>query len=153
MRGIYGATPAEILHAVQLGLCEYLADAIDLMFTKTSVDIISSVVAGIYRDSRRQSERDLPNIGAFRNGLTSVAKLKATERFSRVYVLLIAFSNSYLVKDLCTRKRKRLQSSDNAPLISRTSIVNLIMVLHNTLTFHQWLKKENFVRRILLKII
>ena len=145
-RGIYGATPAEILHAVQLGLCEYVADAIELMFTQTSMDSISSVIAGIYRDNRRQSERDLPNIGAFRNGLTSVAKLKATERFSRVYVLLLALTNSFLVKDLCTRKRKKLHNSNNAPLISRTFIVNLVMVLHNTLTFHQWLKKETFCK-------
>ena len=116
------------------------------MFTQTSMDSISSVIAGIYRDNRRQSERDLPNIGAFRNGLTSVAKLKATERFSRVYVLLLALTNSFLVKDLCTRKRKKLHNSNNAPLISRTFIVNLVMVLHNTLTFHQWLKKETFCK-------
>ena len=145
-RGIYGATPAEILHAVELGLCEYLAEAVDLIFTQTSLDSISYVVAGIYRDNRRQSERDVPSIVAFRNGLTSVAKLKATERFSRVYVLLLALSNSHLVKDLCTRKRKRLHNSDNAPLINRTLIVNLMSVLHNTLTFHQWLKKDKFIK-------
>ena len=46
------------------------------------------------------------------------------------------------MKDLCTRKREKLHNSDNVPLISRTLIVNLGMVLHNTLTFHQWLKKE-----------
>lgn len=76
--GIYCGTPAEILHAVQLGLCEYLADAIDLLCSQTSMDKLSSVISGIYRDNRRQSERDLPSIGTFRNGLTSVAKLKAT---------------------------------------------------------------------------
>ena len=143
-RGIYGGTPAEILHAIQLGLCEYIADAIDLMFTPSSMSNISCVIAGIYRDNRRQSERDLPNIRAFRNGLTSVAKLKATERFSRVYVLMLALSNSYLVMDLCTRKRKRIQNSDDAPFITRTFLVNLVLVLHNTLTFHQWMKKEQF---------
>ena len=145
-RGIYGSTPAEILHAVQLGLCEYIADAIDLMFTQSSMDRISSVIAGIYRVNRRQSERDLPNIGAFRNGLTSVAKLKAKERFSRVYVLLLAFCNSYLVKDLCNRKRKKVDTRDNAPFISRNFIVNLVVVLKNTLSFHQWLKKDNFLK-------
>ena len=55
-RGIYGGTPAEILHAIQLGLCEYIADAIDLMFTPSSMSNISCVIAGIYRDNRRQSE-------------------------------------------------------------------------------------------------
>ena len=76
--------------------------------------------------------------------MTSVAKLKATERFSRVYVLILALSNSYLVMDLCRRKRKRIQDSDDAPFITRTFLVNLVLVLHNTLTFHQWMKKEQF---------
>ena len=56
-RDIYDGTPAEILHAVLLGLCDYIAEAIKLMFTQTSMDQVSYVVAGIYKDSRRQSER------------------------------------------------------------------------------------------------
>ena len=51
------------------------------MFTQSSMDKIASVIAGMYKVNRRQSEGDLPNIGAFRNGLTSVAKLKGKERF------------------------------------------------------------------------
>ena len=79
---------------------------------------------------------------AFGNGLTSVARLKATERLSRVYVPSLALSNSYLGKDLCTRKKEKLHSNNNTPLISRTLFVNLVMALHNTLTFHQWLVRE-----------
>ena len=48
-RGIYCGTPAEILNAAQLGLCEYLADDIDLMFTQGSMDNISSVSLYIQR--------------------------------------------------------------------------------------------------------
>ena len=80
-RGIYGGTPTEILHAIQLGLCEYISHAIDLMFSPTSVSNISCVIAGIYRHNRCQIERDLPDLRAFRNGLTSVAKLKVAELF------------------------------------------------------------------------
>ena len=83
-RGIYGGTPAEILHAVLLGLCDYIAEALDLMFTQSTFDLISMVVAGINQDSRRQSERSFPNITAFRNGLNSTAKLKAKERHGRI---------------------------------------------------------------------
>ena len=72
-RGIYGGTPA-ILHAVLLGLCDYIAEAIDLM--------ISHIIAGIYKDSGRQSDRSLPDISPFRNGLNYTAKLKSKERFT-----------------------------------------------------------------------
>ena len=40
-RNVYGATPAEILHAVLLGLCEYIANAMELIFTDGSFDLIS----------------------------------------------------------------------------------------------------------------
>ena len=75
-------TPAELLHAVLLGLCEYIAEGMDMLFTKTSMDMFSSVIVGIYNDARRQSERDLPDIGPFRNGLVSIKALKAKERFT-----------------------------------------------------------------------
>lgn len=79
---IYGATPAELLHAVLLGLCKYIAEGMDMLFTKASMDMISNVIVGIYNDARRQSERDLPYIGPFRNGLVKIKALKAKERFS-----------------------------------------------------------------------
>ena len=104
-RGIYGGTPAEILHAVLLGLCDYILEAIELMFTQTSMDMISHIVAGIYKDSRRQSERGLPDMSPFRNGLNAVAKLKAKERYARIYIIFLAVSKSYLIKILTSRRR------------------------------------------------
>ena len=100
-RGVYGGTPAEILHAVLLGLCDYISEGIELMFTQISMELISHVVAGIYKDGKRQSERTLPNISPFRNGLNTVAKLKAKERYARIFVLFMALSNSYLIQKLC----------------------------------------------------
>ena len=107
-RNIYGATPAEVLHAVLLGLCDYIAEGMELTFTPGSMDLISHVVVGIYKDSRRQSERDLPDLGPLRHGLMSVKSLKAKERFSRVYCLFLALSNSYLINELCKKKRKKV---------------------------------------------
>ena len=36
-RNIYGCTPAEILHAVLLGLYDYISDGMKLTFTNTSI--------------------------------------------------------------------------------------------------------------------
>ena len=143
-RGIYGGTPAEILHAVLFGLCDYIAEAIDLMFTQTSMDQISHVVAGIYKDSGRQSDRSLPDISPFRNGLNSIARLKAKERFARIFILLLAMCNSYLIKNLCTRKREKINDDNDTPMITRIFLMKLFIVVKETLTFHQWLKNEKF---------
>ena len=55
-RSIYGGTPAEILHAVLLGLCDYIAEGIKLTFTESSISEISTTTAGTCKDSLRQSE-------------------------------------------------------------------------------------------------
>ena len=79
-----------LLYAVLLRLCEYIAERMDLLFTKSVIDLVSSVVIGIYNDSRRQNERDLLDLGSFRNGLMSVKALKAKERFARIYCIYFA---------------------------------------------------------------
>ena len=47
-----------MLHVVLLGMCDYIAEGMELTFTPGSV-------VGIYEDSRRKSERDLPDLGPF----------------------------------------------------------------------------------------
>ena len=145
-RNIYGATPAEVLHAVLLGLCDYIADGMELTFTPGSMDLISNVVVGIYEDSRRQSERDLPDLGPFRHGLMSVKSLKAKERFSRVYCLFLALSNSYLITELCTKKRKKSHDSSETFLLTQTFLRGYMGVIEQTLLFHLWLKKDNYLK-------
>ena len=130
-RNIYGATPAEILHAVLLGLYEYISEAIDLIFTPACIDMISEVVVGIYKDSKRQSERDLPDIGPFKTGLNSVKNLKAKERFARIYCVFLALSISYLITSLCLRKRKKFHDDEDVTFIKRDwSICTQSFMIH-----------------------
>ena len=136
-RGIYGGSPAEILHAVLLGPCDYISEALDLMFTQTSLDSISTVVSGIYKDSKRQSDRLFPDISPFRNGLNTIPKLKAKERYARIFVLVLALSNSYLIKHLLSKKREKINEDDNTMLITREFLLKLHIVLIDTLVFHK----------------
>lgn len=82
-----GATPAEILHP----------SWVIQIYSKRCGDDIHSVgirfnipcYSGNHEDSRRQSKRDLPDVGPFHNGLMYVKLLKATARFARVYCLFL----------------------------------------------------------------
>ena len=47
---IYGETPADILHAVILKWCEYIADRMENTFTVSIFHLISHVVVVIYAD-------------------------------------------------------------------------------------------------------
>ena len=77
-----------------------------MTFTKSAMDLISDVTVGIYEHSRRQSKRDLPDLGLFRQGLMSIKQLKVKEIFSRIYCVFLSLSNSCLIQALCTKKRK-----------------------------------------------
>ena len=145
-RSIWGATPAEILHAVQLGLCEYIAEALDNCFTASALDTISRTLVGIISEGRRQSERDMPNLGPFRLGLMSVKSLKAKERFARVFCVYLALSNSYCVKLLTSKKRKQREheSASEVPMLTLDYLRGFKNVIEETLTFHQWLKQDSY---------
>ena len=41
-RNIYGSTPIELLHAIELGLCEYIHESFELNFTTKEKEIIST---------------------------------------------------------------------------------------------------------------
>ena len=53
-QGIYCDNPAEILHAVLLRLCDYIAECMELTFTNLAMDLISHDIVRI-QDSRRLS--------------------------------------------------------------------------------------------------
>ena len=141
-RGIWGATPVEILHAVQLGLCEYLCESFeDFIFTNSAFkDIISKTASGIAIDSQRQSERDMPSLSPFRYGLVSISSLKATERFARVFSIFLTFANTYCIKALTTKKTRM----NKREYYSRDKLQALFSTVEDLLIFHQWLKEDSF---------
>ena len=79
-----------------------------MTFTQSTLDLISHIVVGIYKDSRCQSERGIPDLSPFKNDLIFVKLLKAKERFPRIYCVFLDLSNLYVVKHLCTKKQEML---------------------------------------------
>jgi hypothetical protein len=146
-RNIFGATPAEILHAIQLGLCNYIAESMEVFFTNSCMDAINNTIAGIVLTSKRQSERSCPDVSPFRLGLMSIKTLKAKERFARIYCLYLVLSNSYLVNFLCTKKRKKYDNGSGdteVPFITKEFLKSYYMVVQDTLIFHQWMKQDKY---------
>ncbi len=142
-RSIWGATPLEILHAVQLGLCEYLSESLEnFIFTAKPFDKVISVTAtAIAKNSIRQSERDLPLLSPFRNGLGSIKSLKAAERFARVFCLYLTFANTYCIKELTTYP---MMKENNRTLFTFDYLRGLFAAIEQLLIFHQWLKEDKY---------
>ena len=60
----------------------------------------------MYQDSRKQSERNLPDLGSFRHAFMSVKQLAIKERFSSIYGLFLFLYNSYVMKSVRKNVRK-----------------------------------------------
>ena len=134
-RNIYGGTPAENLHTIILGLCEHTLEVLEPTFTTSTIDMISDIVVGIYKDSSRQNERDVPDLGSFRNGLTPIKLMKAKEQFIRIFCIYLALSNSYLIEKLCAKKRKKDDKHKTTPLLTTDFLRGYLSMIEDTLTF------------------
>ena len=147
-RSIWGATPLEILHALQLGLCEYVAEGLECIFTQSCMDIISNTLVGILSESKRQSERNMPELSAFKLGLMSVKSLKAKERFARVFCVYLSLSNSYCINALVGKKKKSMEGEDhaNSQRLTKDYLRGLKNVIEDTILFHQWFKEDEYKR-------
>ena len=131
--------PHELLHNVQLGFCDWIGR--DLSFTDAANELISEHFTKIYPFAKCQSERSMPNLRPFRNGLASVKSLKGTERFDRVFALWLTLMSPSLQRKL-TDFKKTGQDDVNV----KNTILTLHMylrVLEDTLMIHEWLKLKN----------
>ena len=137
---IWGGTPVELLHAVEMGLCDYIYDSYILIFTDSEQEIISKTVSSIVISNYRQSERSFPDISHFKNGL-GFKNLKAKERFYRCVMIYIALNNSFCVGVLIQWRRKHNKDD----LFTTLFLKNYMMAIENTIILHEWLKKETYL--------
>lgn len=135
-RGIYGATMPEILHMYNQGILTFMADIIIHDLSAKGEKALDSVCAHLYHTARVQSSREFPLIGAFREGISSVSKLKAEERLSRVFVIYQALMCSSFVSYL---QRNKKQGSDDHSI---EYFQSLTYVLENAMCLHDFLKKD-----------
>ena len=113
----------------------------EMMFTTSAMDLMSDITMGIYEHSRRQSERDIPDLGPFRHRLMSVKELKAKERCPRIYCVFLSLSNSYLIKH-SVQKREKRGSEVDTPLFTTGSLRGYLGVIEEALLCHLWLQKD-----------
>ena len=136
-RNIWGSTPIELLHGVELGLCNYIHESYEIIFTETERQIISNTATNIFTNNYRQSERQFPILNHFRNGISAYKNLKAVERFARCVAIYIALNNSYCISALISwRKQKNKKEPFTVHFLK-----NFTFTIEQTIIFHQWLKE------------
>lgn len=54
--------------------------------------------------------------------------------------------NSYLLEELCKKRKKKIQQNDNGLYITKALLQQFFSILEDTLLFHLWLKKDKFLK-------
>ena len=142
-RNIHGNSPPELLHQIQLGICDDIGK--DLTFTSGGNTVISDTFKLIYPYASCQSNRDMPDLHTFRRGISSVKSLKAKERFVRVFCVYLSLMNSS-----CIQKLREVQKKGSGTSTITNSLIELrgyLQVVEETLLLHAWCKQDS-VRRV-----
>ena len=139
---VHSNTPPEALHAILLGPITYINR--DLSFTKTGNDKIEKMFKKIYPIAKWQSERNLPALVTFRNGINSVKGLKADERFQRTFAVYLSLMNSYLIEELVKVQRK---GGEN-PTVKNSLhfLFSYKETIEDCLLFYMWCKQREVLK-------
>ena len=133
VRGIYGATPVETLHAFRKGLIE----KVSLMVLKNvpvSKQAALDVLAVQFHRAHRQTYRKVYPATDFSNGITNLTKISAAERVGLLFLFVILSQYDEGWEVLSTALQKK----------DRTSLKKVIGVVKALLCFDQWLNKPTY---------
>jgi hypothetical protein len=135
-RGIHGACPSEMLHALLLGDFKYVRDMLFEQLGKDSIPAkeINALAKLFGQLFQRQSDRDVPKT-KFSRGVKG-GKLMAKEYSGVLLVLAAVLRSTAGLKVLREKAKKKYFGKDEF-------IKDWIMLLETMLEWEMWLKQEN----------
>ena len=136
--GINGCTPSEPLHQINGGICERLPVTFMNRLSVNQVKVLDSHVAFTCTHFSRQSDRSIYDIKPFRNGVSSVSKLSATEKVSRVLAIFLTLISSDFEKEIIGKNGRRNDDNSSSPVITKEEYNLWIKVFEDTLILTSW---------------
>jgi len=134
-RGIRELLNPEILHLFSSGHCEWVSDGYTFSLSTNSTKKTNKASGYFVRMYRGQSDRSYPNIGTFRDGLTTQqgTNLQAHEKNGRVFFIYLLLCCSDYVSMLDNNRKKG--STYNLAFYGR-----FVEMLEHCLGFFEWSK-------------
>ena len=103
--GMNACLPPEPLHQLNQGVFKKLVDYFDDCLTKVGKETIDKFVRYLSMNSHRQSTRDYPDIGLFKDGIDK-CQLTGSEIITKVFMLYICLCQTYVIECLPTIEEK-----------------------------------------------
>ena len=152
--GITQCTPPEPLHGFKLGLCKYLFEALRLEVPPRTLRLMNTTIGIIIRDSSAQSERNLPDLSSFRNGLDVTHTLTAKETYARIFGVYLTLMDPKVFESFATQDRyfkekdpeqDKLRITSRGPL-GRDDALNWFHLIEDTVLFDGWLMQPSHTK-------
>lgn len=141
--GLQGATPADPCHQFNKGIPERLPDIVCGRLSSNMVKILDIHTSCIASKFSRQSQRGMPCLRPFKNGLTEASKLTANENIGRVFVLYIVFLTTEFEKEIVNFKGRKPDKETPASVIRQTEYNKWILAIEEVLILTSWVYKES----------
>lgn len=156
--GIHGCSPAEFLHQFLLGVLKKLLSFFFDSVTQKGLEVLDKVAVYLAMNWHRQSDKDLPNIQMFKDGIQKT-QLTGDEVVSQVFMLYLVMSQSYTIREFmkaeqsCNRRFVYRKVQRGAQTVSEkiyfdrigesiSSIKQWIKLFEASLAFWSWLKQD-----------
>ncbi len=137
--GLNGGTPADPCHQINKGPCEVLPNVLlNERFSIETVKMLDSHVSYLVTNFSRQSDRSLPELRSFSNGVSENAKLSSNENIGRLYAIYLTLLTRDFEKHVVGKKGRKPDKATQATVITQNEYNQWILVFEETLILTAW---------------
>ena len=140
--GLFAALPPEPLHVFNMGIIERLAFSFTSRLTPELLKVVDIHVGYNCNYNCKQSDRSLPVMETFSNGVSDSKKLTAREKLARIFCIYVTLLTTDLYKEIVGKNGRHVNENMNGT-IDRTEYNNWILVFEETLLLSSWIYRES----------
>ena len=141
--GLNGACPPDPLHQINKGIPQRLPNC--FLKERLSINLVKQFdchVAFICTHYCRQSDRDIPELRFFKNGVSEDSKLSGEENIGRLFAMYLTLLTCDFEKVCVGQKGRKIDKDTPATIITQTEYNNWILVFEETLILVAWVYFE-----------
>ena len=143
LMGINGSTPPEPLHQWYLGVVQFLIEYFLAHLTSKSLQFLNECVSNMSIDLNRQSDRDMPTISMFNNGIDKV-KLTGRERGSQLFMIYITMivtphKNKFVELEQKSAQRYKIVTTTNPDNTKTKKRIIFNRLMDSNVKYNKWL--------------
>ena len=151
VRGIFGATPVETLHAFRKGLIEKVTFLVLENVPARQKAALDSLAVHFHRTHRQTFRKAYPATD-FSNGITNLSKISAAERVGLVFlfVILSQYDEGWIILSQALQKKRtsKITKKQSRQRVytqkDRDRLKKVISVFEALLCFDQWLNQPTY---------